>query len=406
MTKPIYMDNNATSPIDPAVLEAMLPYLTGEFGNAASRSHCYGWNADKAVKAARAAIAHSLGAHPMEIVFTGGATESINIALRGVAHALSKRGRHIITTATEHKAVLDTCKHLVEDGFELTVLSTDHHGRVSAESVAAAMREDTILVSVIWANNEVGSLNPIREIGALVEARGAILHADAAQAVGKIPVDVVADNVHLLSASAHKFYGPKGVGFLYCRRARPRVKLTPVIYGGGQELGLRPGTLNVPGVVGMARAIQLATDELPREIERLTSLRRRLHGRLTAALEDVYLNGHPDLRLAGNLNLSFAYVEGEALMMGIPEVAVSSGSACNSAKLEPSHVLRALGVPDDLIHTSVRFGLGRFTSEADVDLVAARVIEEVRRLRRISPLFEMARDGVDLSRVQWRPIGG
>ncbi|MCA9520571.1 MAG: cysteine desulfurase, partial [Myxococcales bacterium] len=333
MKTPIYLDNNATTPVDPRVLEAMLPYLRECFGNPSSRSHAFGWEAERAVKTARQRVATAIGAHEREIIFTAGATESNNIALQGVARANRNRGRHIISTVVEHKAILDTLKHLEQDGFDITLLPVDRHGRVTAEQVAAALRPETILLSVIWANNEIGTLNPIRELGALARDRGVIFHSDAAQALGKVPIDVDDCHVDLLSSSGHKLYAPKGVGMLYCRRSKPRPTLEPIFFGGGQELGLRPGTSNVPGIVGLGVACELASQELYEESRRLTALRDRLWQRLQNELGDVVLNGHPTERLAGNLNVSIAYVEGEALMMDVPEIAVSSGSACNSAQL-------------------------------------------------------------------------
>lgn len=404
MKTPIYLDNNATTPVDPRVLDEMLPYLRECFGNPSSRSHSFGWEAERAVKSARQRVAASIGAHEREVIFTAGATESNNIALQGVARANVERGRHIVSTAVEHKAVLDTLKHLEHEGFEITILPVDRHGRVSPEQVASALRPDTTLLSVIWANNEVGTLNPIAELGRLARERGVIFHTDAAQALGKVPVDVEACAIDLLSSSGHKLYAPKGVGMLYCRRSKPRVRLDPIFFGGGQELGLRPGTSNVPGIVGLGAACELASQELEAESARLAGLRELLWRRLQSELGDVTLNGHPSERLAGNLNVSIAYVEGEALMMDVPEIAVSSGSACNSAQLQASHVLRAMGVEDALIHTSIRFGLGRFTTREEVEAAADHVVRAARRLRSLSPLSDLAQSGVDLADVAWRTV--
>lgn len=400
MRLPIYLDYQATTPVDPRVLEAMLPYFNQEFGNAASRNHAFGWSAEKAVNEARATIAGVIGASEKEIVFTSGSTEAINLAMKGAAEMYGKKGRHIITDLTEHKAVLDTAKHLEKEGFEVTYLRPDKTGRVTVESVRDAMRDDTILVTVMWANNEVGTVNPIREIGALCRERGALFFTDATQAVGKIPVDVEADNIDMLCLSAHKIYGPKGVGAIYVRRRKPRVRLVAQIDGGGHERGMRSGTLNVPGIVGLAEACRLCGEELEAEMERATRLRDRLEEKI-GALEFVHFNGNREHRLPGCLNLSFPYVEGESLLMGINDIAVSSGSACTSASLEPSHVLRAMDVGDDLAHSSIRFGIGRFTTEEEVDYAAAKVVDAATRLLELSPLYEMAKDGIDLSQVEW-----
>ncbi len=402
MSHHIYLDNNATTPLDPRVLEAMMPYLQDRFGNAASRSHSYGWDAEKAVEEARQHIAELLNCSPKEIVFTSGATEGDNIAVKGAVEMLAKKGRHVITAVTEHKAILDTCKYLEATGrADVTYLDVDKTGRVSVEQVAAAIREDTILITLMAANNEVGTLHPIREIGALAHERGIWFHSDATQAIGKTPFDVQELNVDIACLSGHKLYGPKGVGALYVRRRAPRVRLTPVIHGGGHERGMRSGTLNVPGIVGLGEACRLAHLEQQKDAAHCRELRDRFEQRILAALDHVELNGHPTERLPNTSNLSFAYVEGESLIMGIPAVAVSSGSACTSASLEPSYVLRALGVGDDLAHSSIRFSTGRFTTEAEVDEAADAVIQTVSRLREMSPLYELAQEGVDLSTIQW-----
>ncbi|TAJ11654.1 MAG: IscS subfamily cysteine desulfurase [Planctomycetota bacterium] len=402
MKSPVYLDYQATTPVDPRVLDTMLPFFRENFGNAASRSHSFGWKAEEAVEQARADIAALIGADAKEIVFTSGSTEGINLALKGVAEMYAEKGKHIITSQAEHKAVLDTCKHLEKQGYEVTYLKPDKEARHSAEQVAAALRPDTILVALMWVNNEVGSVNPIREIGKLCHERGVLFFTDATQAVGKVPVDVQADGVDLLCLSSHKIYGPKGVGALYVRRRNPRVRLVAQIDGGGHERGMRSGTLNVPGIVGLGKACAIAREELASEAARCIELRERLHKRITSALDHVHLNGSAVHRLPGNLNLSFAFVEGESLLMGLKDIAVSSGSACTSASLEPSHVLRSMDVGDDLAHSSIRFGIGRFTTEEDVDYAADQVIGAVRRLREMSPLYEMVKDGVDLSTVNWQ----
>jgi cysteine desulfurase len=398
---PIYMDNHATTPLDPRVLEAMLPYFTQKFGNAASRNHSFGWEAEKAVSAAREQIAHLIGATAKEIIFTSGATESDNLAIKGVAEMYRERGNHIITQTTEHKAVLDTCKRLEKQGFRVTYLPVKEDGIIDLEDLRRAMDDQTILVSIMAANNEIGVLQPIAEIGKICHEKNVLFHCDAVQAVGKVPVNVIADNIDLMSISAHKIYGPKGVGALYVRRRDPRVQITAQIDGGGHERGMRSGTLNVPGIVGLGKACEIAEQELGEESKRLTGLRDRLKDKLEAALDYVHVNGSMEHRVPGNLNMSFLYVEGESLLMGINDVAVSSGSACTSATLEPSYVLKALGLGDDVAHSSIRFGLGRFNTEAEVDYVAAKVIDVVKKLRQLSPLYEMAKDGVDLSKVQW-----
>jgi cysteine desulfurase len=399
---PIYMDYHATTPVDPRVLEAMLPYFTEKFGNAASRSHVFGWTSEEAVSIARERVARLVGAqNPKEIVFTSGATESNNLAVKGVAEFYREKGNHIVTTVIEHKAVLDTCKRLEKEGFEVTYLPVGTDGLVDPAEVSKAITDRTILVSVMLANNEVGTIQPIREIGAITRARGILLHTDAVQGVGKTPFDVEAMNVDLASITAHKMYGPKGIGALYVRRSRPRVRITAQMDGGGHEFGARSGTLNVPGIVGLGRAAQILTEEGEAECARILALRERLRLRLLRDLDEVNLNGSLERRLPGNLNLSFNFVEGEAMMMAIKDVAVSSGSACTSASLEPSYVLHAMGVTDDLAHSSIRFGLGRFTTEEEVDYVADLVVGKVRKLRDMSPLYEMHKEGIDLGSVQW-----
>ena len=397
---PIYMDNNATTPVDPRVLEAMMPYFTEVFGNAASRSHSYGWTAEKAVDLAREEVGALIGASGKEIVWTSGATESDNLAIKGAAEFHKDRGNHIITAQTEHKAVLDTCKRLEKEGFEVTYLPVDKEGRVAPETVKAAMTDKTILVSIMLANNEIGSVNPVNEIGAVVKERKALFHIDAVQGVGKIPFDVNASRADLVSLSAHKMYGPKGVGALYVRR-KPRVRLTALIDGGGHERGMRSGTLNVPGIVGFGKAAELARVEMETEGERLFALRERLRQGIQSQVTDTFINGSMEHRLPGNLNISFAYVEGEAMLMALKDVAVSSGSACTSASLEPSYVLRAVGVEEELAHTSIRFGLGRFNTEEEVDFVINLVVSKINKLRALSPLYEMAQEGIDLKSIQW-----
>jgi cysteine desulfurase len=397
---PIYMDNHATTAVDPRVVEAMLPYFTEIFGNAASRSHAFGWSAEKAVEQAREEVGALIGASGKEIVWTSGATESDNLAIKGAAEFHKERGNHIITAQTEHKAVLDTCKRLEKQGFEVTYLPVAADGRVTAESVRAAMTDKTILVSIMLANNEIGTVNPVDEIGAVVKERGALFHIDAVQGVGKIPFDVNAARADLVSLSAHKMYGPKGVGALYVRR-KPRVRITAMIDGGGHERGMRSGTLNVPGIVGFGKAAALARAEMATEAPRLLALRERLRAGLQARVSDTYVNGSLEHRLPGNLNISFAYVEGEAMLMGLKDIAVSSGSACTSASLEPSYVLRSLGVEEELAHTSIRFGLGRFNTDEEVDFVIDLVATKVEKLRSLSPLYEMAQQGIDLKSIVW-----
>ncbi len=401
MKFPIYLDYHATTPVDPEVLKEMLPYFTENFGNAASRNHAFGWTAEHAVENARAQIAKLIGATDKEIIFTSGATESNNIALKGAAEMYGDKGKHIITSPVEHKAILDTCHYLESKGFEITYLPVDQYGQVNPVDVENAITPQTILVSIMFANNEIGTINKISEIGKICKNKKVLFHTDAVQAVGKVTIDVEAMGIDLLSLSAHKMYGPKGIGALYVRRKNPRVRLAPLIHGGGHERGMRSGTLNVPGIVGFGKASEIALREMNREIPRIQKYRDKMWKALQAALEDVYLNGHPTERLPNNLNVSFAYVEGESLIMGMKELAVSSGSACTSASLEPSYVLKSIGVGEDLAHTSIRFGLGRFTTEEEVDFAIEKVIETVKRLRDLSPLYEMAKEGIDLKSVQW-----
>jgi cysteine desulfurase len=401
MKTPIYMDNNATTRTDPRVVEAMLPYFTEKYGNAASRNHPFGWEAEAAVEEGREQIAGLINASAKEIIFTSGATESNNLAIKGVAAMYKKKGNHIITQATEHKAVLDTCKRLERDGFQVTYLPVDQYGRVSAETVREAITDKTVLVTLMAANNEIGTLQPIESIGKLCKEKGILFHTDAVQAVGKTPLDVEKMGIDLLSLTAHKLYGPKGIGALYVRKKDPRVRLEPQIDGGGHERGMRSGTLAVPLIVGLGKACEIARVEMVAETERTFRLRERLRKGIMDELPETYLNGHPTERLPGNANISFAYVEGEGLMMGMKDVAVSSGSACTSASLEPSYVLRALGVGDELAHSSIRFGIGRFNTEAEVDFVVDLVVREVRRLREMSPLYEMVQQGVDLKKIEW-----
>ena len=400
---PIYLDNHSTTPMDPRVLEAMLPYFTKIFGNAASRNHSFGWEAEAAVETAREQIAALIGGSSKEIVFTSGATESNNLAIKGAARFYKDRGTHIITSKIEHKAVIDSCRALEMEGFTVTYLDPAKDGIITAAAIEAAMRPDTVLVSIMFANNEIGTVNPVAEIGALCREKGVLFHTDAVQAAGKVDVDVEAMKIDLLSITAHKMYGPKGVGALYVRR-KPRVRLAPLIDGGGHERGLRSGTLNVPGIVGFGKAAELSRLELPEESKRMLALRERLHKKLSDGVAQVVVNGSMEHRLPGNLNISFAYVEGESMLMAINKhVAVSSGSACTSASLEPSYVLRALGVGDDLAHSSLRFGLGRFNTEAEIDHVADLVVKSANRLRELSPLWEMVQEGIDLKTVQWAP---
>ncbi|MEK6605221.1 MAG: IscS subfamily cysteine desulfurase [Nitrospirota bacterium] len=401
MKFPIYMDNHSTTPMDPRVLEAMLPYFIEKFGNAASRNHQFGWEAEEAVENARKQIARLIHCDAKEIVFTSGATESDNLALKGVVEMYKEKGDHIITCTTEHLAILDTCKSLEKRGIKVTYLPVEKDGRVNPDEVRKAITDKTILISIMLANNEIGTIHPIAEIGKIAKEKGILLHCDATQGVGKIPVDVEALKVDLMSFTSHKIYGPKGVGALYVRKKGPRVRLVPQIDGGGHERGMRSGTLPVPLIIGFGKACELCEQEMPVESKRIAAMRDRLQAQIMKDLDESYLNGHPTERLPHNLNISFAYVEGEALLMGVKEVALSSGSACTSATLEPSYVLRALGVGSDLAHSSIRFGLGRFTTDEEVDYTAKRMVEAVKRLREMSPLYEMAKEGIDLKSVQW-----
>lgn len=401
MKLPLYFDYQATTPLDPRVLDAMLPFFTEHFGNAASRSHAFGWQAEEAVERARAQIANLLHASPKEIIFTSGSTEAINLAIKGVAEMYSDKGKHIVTSEVEHKAVLDTCKHLESQGYTVTYLKPTKTGRITTEMVRDALRPDTILVALMWANNEVGTLNPIREIGALCHEKSVIFFTDATQAIGKVAVDVEADHVDLLCLSAHKIYGPKGVGCLYVRRKNPRIRLVAQMDGGGHERGMRSGTLNVPGIVGLGKACELCSQDIEKDNAHARTLRDYFETRVFAALDHVHLNGDREHRLPNNSNLSFSFVEGESMIMGIKDIAVSSGSACTSASLEPSHVLRSMGVGDELAHSSIRFGFGRFTTREQVDFAVEQVVTAVKRLRELSPLYEMVQEGIDLSTVNW-----
>jgi cysteine desulfurase len=398
---PIYLDNNSTTRTDPRVVEAMIPYFSEVYGNAASKSHQFGWAAEEAVDLARAQLAAVLGADPKEIVITSGATESNNLAIKGVAEMYAEKGDHIITATTEHKAVLDTCKHLESLGKRVTYLNVKKDGQIDLAELKAAITDKTILVSIMAANNEIGVIQPMVEIGAICREHGVLFHTDATQTYGKIPMDVNAMNIDLASFTAHKIYGPKGIGALYVRRRGPRVKLTAQIDGGGHERGFRSGTLNVTGIVGFGKAAELCLTEMPAEIERITHLRDRLTRGILDACDSCYINGHEDKRLPGNMNISFGFVEGESLLMGLKDVALSSGSACTSASLEPSYVLKALGLGDDLAHSSLRFGIGRFTTEEEIDWVVRKVVTEVSRLRDMSPLWELHQEGVDLATVKW-----
>jgi cysteine desulfurase len=398
---PIYMDNHATTPVDPRVVEAMLPYFTEKFGNAASRNHEFGWKAEEAVETARGQIAKLINATPKEIVFTSGATESTNLAIKGVAEMYREKGNHIITQVTEHKATLDTCKRLEKHGYEVTYLPVEKDGRINLDELRRAITPKTILISIMYANNEIGVVQPVEEIGKIAKEKGIFFHCDGVQAVGKIPVDVQKDGIDLLSISAHKIYGPKGVGALYVRRKNPRVQLSAIIDGGGHERGMRSGTLNVTGIVGLGKACELCMNEMQAETLKLRGFRDRLTKSIMSRLDETFINGSMEHRLPHSINISFAYVEGESLLMGINDIAVSSGSACTSATLEPSYVLKALGVGEDLAHTSIRFGIGRFNTQDEVDYVADRVVETVTRLRELSPLYEMAKEGVDLSKMKW-----
>ncbi len=401
MKKPVYLDNHATTQMDPRVLQAMLPYFTEKFGNAASRNHSFGWEAEESVEKARKQIADLIGANPKEIVFTSGATESNNLAIKGVAEMYAEKGNHIITAATEHKAILDTCKKLEKEGLRVTYLPLKADGLIDLDMLREAITDKTILVTIMYANNEIGVIQPVAEIGAICKERGVLFHSDGVQAVGKIPVNVVTDKIDLLSITAHKIYGPKGVGALYVRRKGPRVQLTAQMDGGGHERGMRSGTLNVPGIVGLGEACAICQKEMAAESARHRQMRDWLKNKLESELDETFINGSMEHRLPHNLNMSFAYVEGESLLMGINDIAVSSGSACTSATLEPSYVLKALGIGDDLAHTSIRFGIGRFNTQEELEYTAGRMIEVVRKLRELSPLYEMAKEGIDLSKVQW-----
>ncbi len=402
MKFPIYLDSHSTTPADPRVLEVMLPYFTEKFGNAASRNHAFGWEGEEAVEQARKQIARLIHADAKEIVFTSGATESNNLALKGVMEMYHEKGDHIITNSTEHRAVLDTAKALeTRKGLKVTYLPVDKSGMISPDDVRNAITDKTILISIMLANNEIGTINPVKEIGKIAKEKGILFHCDATQGVGKIPVDVKDMGIDLMSFTSHKIYGPKGVGALYVRRKGPRVRLVPIMDGGGHERGMRSGTLPVPLIVGFGKACELCEQEMPTESVHLAGMRDRLKAGILNGLEEVYLNGHPTARLPHNLNVSFAYVEGESLLMGCKEIALSSGSACTSATLEPSYVLRALGVGSDLAHSSIRFGLGRFNTDEEVDYTIKKIIEVVSKLREMSPLYEMAKEGIDLKSVQW-----
>jgi cysteine desulfurase len=397
---PLYLDYQATTPMDPRVLEVMMPYFTTKFGNPHSRNHHHGWEAEEAVEKARAQVAKLINADEREIVFTSGATESNNLAIAGVARFYKDKKNHIITCVTEHKCVLDTCRHLEQEGFEITYLPVQQNGLIDLEQLKAAVTPKTLLVSIMAVNNEIGVIQPLKEIGELCRANHVFFHTDCAQAYGKIPLDVEDMKIDLMSISGHKIYGPKGIGALYVRR-RPRIRLVALIHGGGQERGMRSGTLPAPLCVGLGEAAAIAAREMDSENERLTKLRDRFYERITSRLPEVYLNGDLKHRIPGNLNISFAFVEGEGLMMGIKDLSVSSGSACTSASLEPSYVLRALGVEEELAHTSLRIGFGRFTTEAEVDYAADRIVEAVQRLRALSPLWEMAQEGIDIKSIKW-----
>ena len=402
---PIYMDYHATTPVDPRVVQEMVPYFTEYFGNAASRNHPFGWQAEEAVDKARKQVADLIGANAKEIVFTSGATESDNLAIKGVAEMYHEKGNHIITCVTEHKAVIDTCKHLEKEGYRVTYLAVQKDGLVNLDELRAAITDKTILITIMTANNEIGVVQPIAEIGAIAKEKGVLFHTDGVQAVGKVPFNVNDLKVDLVSISAHKMYGPKGVGALFVRRRNPRVLLASQIDGGGHERGMRSGTLNVPGIVGFGKAAELCRLEMAADTDRLRRLRDRLDAKLHKGLDEIYVNGSMEHRLPHNLNISFAYVEGESLLMGINDVAVSSGSACTSASLEPSYVLKALGAGDDLAHSSIRFGLGRWTTEEEIDYVADKLVTVVSRLREMSPLYELAKEGVDLATMQWQTEG-
>lgn len=401
MKLPIYMDNQSTTPTDPRVLDAMLPYFTEHFGHAASRNHTFGWEAEKAVDSARERIGALINAEPKEIVFTSGGTESDNLAIKGVVEMYREKGDHVITTATDSRPVLDVLKRLERGGLKVSYIGVDKTGKVDPQEIAKAITEKTILISVMFANNEIGTIQPIAEIGKIAKEKGVLFHTDATEVVGKVPVDVKAMGIDLMSFTAHKMYGPKGVGALYVRRKNPRVRISSMIDGGGHERGMRSGTLNVPGIVGFGRAAEICREVLPEESSRLAKMRDRLKDAIMTALPECYLNGHPTDRLPYNLNISFAYAEGEALLMGMKDIALASGSACTTATLEPSYVLMALGVGHDLAHSSIRYSLGRFNTDEEVEFAIAKTIETVNRLREMSPLYEMAKEGIDLKTVAW-----
>ncbi len=398
---PVYMDNHATTRTDPRVVEAMLPYFTEVFGNAASRSHLFGWQAEEAVEQARKQVASAINADPKEIVFTSGATESNNLAIKGIAEMYAEKGNHVITCVTEHKAVIDPCKKLERLGYNVTWLPVQKSGLIDLEQLKDAFTDKTILVTIMHANNEIGVIQPIGEIGRICQERGVAFHTDATQSVGKIPVDVREQSIHLLSLSAHKLYGPKGAGALYVRRRKPRTRVTPLLDGGGHERGMRSGTLNVTGIVGLGKAVEIAMEEMETESARLRELRDYLRKKLFDNIPEVHENGDPENKLPHSLNVSFSFVEGESLLMGINDVAVSSGSACTSASLEPSYVLKSLGVGDELAHSSIRFGLGRFNTREEVDYVTSRLTAVVEKLRAMSPLYEMHQEGIDITKVEW-----
>src|SRR5688572_25480580 len=400
LTFPIYLDNNATTPLDPRVLEAMMPYLTNKFGNAASRNHAFGWNAEEAVDYAREQIASLINCNPKEIIFTSGATESDNLAIKGVFEMYASKGNHIITAVTEHKAVLDSCKHIEKLGGKVTYLKVNTEGLIDLKELEAAITPQTILISIMYGNNEVGVIQPIREISAIARKHGVLFMSDATQAVGKVPVDVEADGIDLMAFSAHKMYGPKGVGALYVRRKNPRVKVTAQMDGGGHERGMRSGTLNVPGIVGLGKACEISLQDMEKDNARISIMRDRLKKELLT-LEESYVNGSVEHRVPHVSNISFKFVEGEGLMMGVKDLAVSSGSACTSASLEPSYVLKALGLSDDLAHSSLRFGLSRFTTDEQIDYAISHVTEAVNKLREMSPLWEMFKEGIDLNSIEW-----
>ena len=401
MKSPVYMDNPSTTPVDPRVMEAMLPYFTEVFGHAASRNHAFGWDAEKAVDRAREQVASLLGASPKEIVFTSGGTESDNLAIKGVAEMYKKKGKHIITSSIEQKSLFDPCKRLEREGYRVTYLPVDRYGVIDPDSVGEAITDETLLITIMLANNEIGTIQPMAEIGKVAKERKVLLHVDATQAAGKIPIDVEKMGIDLLSLTGHLMYGPKGIGALYVRRKRPRVRIAPMIDGGGHERGLRSGTINVPGAVGLGKACEICLAEMEEETRKVNALRDKLEQSILSQNDEVYLNGHPEMRVPGLTNISFAYIEGEAMMMGMKDIAVSSGSACTSATLEPSHVLKALGVGEDLAHTSIRFGLGRFSTEEEVDYAIAQTNQAVVKLREMSPLYEMAQEGIDINSIDW-----